>query len=75
MTPLEKLICVSYDRSGEMYTNLTWTKLSADKTTVTCSFSFNTALYLDTTCQFVDKSLCPKLPDTTTIPNTTPTAK
>ncbi|KAL4464180.1 hypothetical protein ABPG72_008582 [Tetrahymena utriculariae] len=53
---IQKTICVSYDASNNMTVNPT--SIDTVNNQITCTFTSNTSLYYDSTCQYVSQSLC-----------------
>ncbi|KAL4476478.1 hypothetical protein ABPG74_010211 [Tetrahymena malaccensis] len=53
---IQQTICVSYDSNGLMTLNPTSINMSTNQ--ITCTFSSNSSLYYDSTCQYVSSSLC-----------------
>ncbi|KAL4476477.1 hypothetical protein ABPG74_010210 [Tetrahymena malaccensis] len=53
---IQKTICVSYDSNNTMTVNPT--SIDTVNNQITCTFSSNSSLYYDSTCQYVSQSLC-----------------
>ncbi|KAL4476480.1 hypothetical protein ABPG74_010213 [Tetrahymena malaccensis] len=53
---IQQTICVSYDSNGLMTINPTNINTSTNQ--ITCTFTNNSSLYYDFTCQYVSSSLC-----------------
>ncbi|EAR88198.1 transmembrane protein, putative (macronuclear) [Tetrahymena thermophila SB210] len=53
---IQKTICVSYDSNQIMTVNPT--SLDTTNNQITCTFTTNSSLYYDSTCEYVSKSLC-----------------
>ncbi|KAL4476479.1 hypothetical protein ABPG74_010212 [Tetrahymena malaccensis] len=53
---IQKTICVSYDSNNSMTINPT--SIDTANNQITCTFTGNSSLYYDSTCEYVSKTLC-----------------